>query len=43
VDVEPARACKIAAEASSAPGLGGAPLSMAIEVREVMTMPPDLL
>ena len=37
VDVEsPARAYEIAAEASSAPGPGGAPMNMAIEVREVM-------
>jgi hypothetical protein len=44
VDVDsPARAYQIAAEASSAPGQGGAPLNMAIEVREVMTLPPDLL
>jgi hypothetical protein len=44
VDVDsPARAYQIAAEASSAPGPGGAPLNMAIEVREVMTLPPDLL
>ncbi|XYH98696.1 YciI family protein [Sorangium sp. So ce1128] len=45
VDVDsPARACEIAAEASAAPGPGGAPLNMAIEVREVMGAPPrDLL
>ena len=44
VDVDsPARAYQIAAEASSAPGPGGAPLNLAIEVREVMTLPPDLL
>jgi hypothetical protein len=44
VDVDsPARAYQIAADASSAPGLGGAPLNMAIEVREVMSIPPDLL
>jgi hypothetical protein len=45
VDVESAeRACQIAAEASAAPGPGGAPLNMAIEVREVMSGPPtDLL
>ena len=41
VDVEsPARAYAIAAEASAAPGPGGAPLNMAIEVREVMSGPP---
>ena len=45
VDVESAeRAYQIAAEASAAPGPGGAPLNMAIEVREVMSGPPkDLL
>ena len=37
VDVEtPARAHQLAAEASMAPGPGGVPLRMAIEVREVM-------
>ena len=41
VDVEsPARAYAIAAEASAAPGPGGAPMNMAIEVREVMSGPP---
>jgi hypothetical protein len=41
VDVEnPARAYAIAAEASAAPGPGGAPLNMAIEVRQVMSEPP---
>jgi hypothetical protein len=41
VDVDsPARAYAIAAEASAAPGPGGAPLNMAIEVREVMSAPP---
>jgi len=40
VDVEsPARAYEIAAEASAAPGPGGTPLNMAIEVREVMSGP----
>ncbi|WP_437961902.1 YciI family protein [Sorangium sp. So ce119] len=40
----PERACQIAAEASAAPGPGGAPLNMGIEVREVMSAPPnDLL
>jgi hypothetical protein len=41
VDVErPERAYEIAARASAAPGPGGAPLNMAIEVREVMSAPP---
>jgi hypothetical protein len=41
VDVEsPERAYAIAAEASAAPGPGGAPLNMAIEVRQVMSGPP---
>lgn len=41
VDVEsPERAYAIAAEASAAPGRGGKPLRMAIEVREVMGAPP---
>ena len=41
VDVDsPARAYEIAAEASTAPGPGGAPLNMSIEVREVMSGPP---
>jgi hypothetical protein len=35
------RAYQIAAEASAAPGVGGAPLNMGIEVREVMSAPPD--
>ena len=45
VDVEsPERAYAIAAEASAAPGPGGTPLNLAIEVREVMSGPPkDLL
>jgi hypothetical protein len=45
VDVDsPARAYQIAAEASTAPGPGGTPLNMAIEVREVMSGPPtDML
>jgi hypothetical protein len=44
VDVESAeRAYQIAAEASAAPGPGGAPLNMGIEVREVMAgLPADL-
>lgn len=41
VDVDsPERAYAIAAEASAAPGRGGQPLNMAIEVRQVMTGPP---
>ena len=41
VDCEtPQRAYEIAARASAAPGKGGAPLNMAIEVREVMSAPP---
>jgi hypothetical protein len=41
VDCEgPERAYAIAARASAAPGRGGAPLNMPIEVREVMGAPP---
>lgn len=41
VDVEsPERAYAIAAQASAAPGPGGAPLNLAIEVRQVMSGPP---
>jgi hypothetical protein len=41
IDVEsPERAYQIAAKASAAPGPGGAPLNMPIEVREVMSGPP---
>jgi hypothetical protein len=41
VDVDaPERAYAIAAEASAAPGRGGAPLNMPIEVRQVMSGPP---
>jgi hypothetical protein len=41
VDVEsPERAYQIAARASAAPGPGGAPLNMPIEVRQVMSGPP---
>jgi hypothetical protein len=36
----PERAYQIAAEASAAPGPGGAPLNMPIEVRQVMSAPP---
>ena len=44
VDVESTeRAYQIAAEASAAPGTGGASLNMAIEVREVMSGPPPEL
>src|SRR5205823_3904216 len=40
----PERAYAIAAKASAAPGLGGKPLNMPIEVRQVMSgPPPDLL
>jgi hypothetical protein len=42
VDVEaPERAYQIAAEASLAPGPGGAPLYLSIEVREVLSGPPS--
>jgi hypothetical protein len=42
IDVEsPERAYQIAAEASTAPGPGGKPLNMGIEVRQVMSGPPD--
>jgi hypothetical protein len=42
VDVDSAeRAYAIAARASAAPGPGGSPLNMAIEVRPVMSGPPD--
>ncbi len=37
----PERAYEIAARASAAPGPGGAPLNMPIEVRQVMSAPPD--
>jgi hypothetical protein len=41
VDVEnQQRAYEIAAGASAAPGPGGAPLNIPIEVREVMSAPP---
>jgi hypothetical protein len=41
VDVPtPARAFALAAEISAAPGVGGSPMNMAIEVREVMSGPP---
>lgn len=41
IDVpSPERAYEIAAEASMAPGVGGNPLHLAIEVRQVMSAPP---
>jgi hypothetical protein len=41
VDVDgPERAYEIAGRASAAPGRGGEPLNMPIEVREVMSAPP---
>ena len=41
VDVEtPKRAYAIAAQISAAPGPGGAPLNMPVEVRPVMSAPP---
>jgi hypothetical protein len=36
----PERAYELAAKASAAPGKGGAPLNMPIEVRQVMSGPP---
>ena len=43
VEVEnPQQAYAIAARASAAPGPGGKPLNMPIEVREVMGAPPDV-
>jgi hypothetical protein len=42
VDVDsPERAYQLAAEASAAPGPGGIPLDMPIEVREVVSCPPN--
>jgi hypothetical protein len=42
VDVETTeQAYKIAARASAAPGRGGSPMNMPIEVRQVMSGPPD--
>ena len=42
IDVDtPQRAYEIAGRASAAPGVGGEPLNMAIEVRQVMSGPPD--
>jgi hypothetical protein len=44
VDVEsPEQAHRIAARASAAPGPGSVPLNMAIEVRQIMSGPPDSL
>jgi hypothetical protein len=41
VDVDSSeRAYEIAAQASAAPGPGGKPLNLAIEVRQVMSGPP---
>jgi len=37
----PQRAYAIAAQASAAPGPGGAPLNMPIEVRQAMSRPPE--
>jgi len=43
VDVENAeRAYQLAARASAAPGPGGAPLNMPIEVRQIMSGPPEI-
>lgn len=42
VDVDgPERAYQIAAEASMAPGPGGKPMHLGIEVRQVMSAPPE--
>jgi hypothetical protein len=42
VDVEsPEQAYAIAAKASAAPGPGGGPINMPIEVRQVMSGPPE--
>ena len=41
IDVDgPERAYELAAKVSAAPGPGGAPLNMPIEVRQVMSAPP---
>jgi hypothetical protein len=43
VDCEgPERAAQIAAQASAAPGLGGAPMRFPIEIRGVGELPPEL-
>ena len=42
VEVEsPQRAYALAAKASAAPGVGGVPINMPIEVRQVMSGPPE--
>jgi len=42
IDVESAdRAYQLAAQVSAAPGPGGEPLNMAIELRQIMCGPPD--
>ena len=42
IDVENAeRAYQVAAQASAAPGPGGVPLNMSIEVRQIMSGPPE--
>jgi hypothetical protein len=42
IDVEnPERAYQVAARVSAAPGPGGAPLNMPIEVRQIMSGPPE--
>jgi hypothetical protein len=42
IDVEnPERAYAVAAKASTAPGPGGVPMNMPIEVRQVMSGPPE--
>ncbi len=42
IDVATAeRAYQIAAQASAAPGVGGSPLNMSIEVRAIMSGPPS--
>src|SRR5579885_3687039 len=43
IDVESQRAYAIAAQASAAPGVRGAPLNMLIEVRQIPPAPPDEL
>jgi hypothetical protein len=43
IDVESEdRACQVAAMASAAPGPGGVPLNMPIEVRQIMSAPPEI-
>ncbi len=43
IDVDsPERAYQVAAQASAAPGRGGAPLNMPIEVRQIMGAPPEI-